>query len=125
MEASQPTPASGAPTRRPLPWILLGLLGLILLAGGLLLWQRKGVFGVPLTRREPRMVNVPAVLKPYVDRAVQGDTQAMRMLGTMYYYGLSVTQDKEEGRRWFRKAAEAGDPLAQKELGQLEAVLPR
>jgi hypothetical protein len=112
-------------SHRALWWGLGGLLGLSLLAGGLLLWQRKGAFGVALTRREPRMVGLSAVLQPYADRAARGDTAAMRMLGTMYYNGLSVNKDKEEGRRWYRMAAEAGDAQAQRELSQMEAVLPK
>ena len=56
-------PPARSPYRRHARWTLAGLLGLLLLAGGLLLWQRQGTFGVSLTRREPRIQDLPAVLK--------------------------------------------------------------
>ena len=63
--------------------------------------------------------DVPQALKPYLDRAEQGDASAMRMLGTMYYNGLNVRKNKPEGVRWFRKAAEGGSVAARKDLEQL------
>jgi len=43
----------------------------------------------------------------------------MRMLGTLYYNGLNVPQDRDEGIRWYRKAAAAGSVAARKDLEQL------
>jgi len=58
-------------------------------------------------------------LRPYYQRAQAGDVNAMRMLGTMYYNGLNVPQNTEEGIRWYRKAAAAGSVAAKKDLEQL------
>ena len=62
---------------------------------------------------------VPPALRPYLDRAEEGDATAMRMLGTMYYNGLNVRKNKQEGIRWFRKAAASGSVAARKDLEQL------
>ena len=35
----------------------------------------------------------------------------------MYYHGKGVTQDYEEALRWYRKAADQGDDVAQYALG--------
>jgi hypothetical protein len=61
----------------------------------------------------------PAEVRPYLDRAAQGDSSAMRMLGTMYYNGLNVPQDRREGVKWYRKAAAAGNVAAKRDLEQL------
>ena len=62
---------------------------------------------------------MPPALRPYLDRAEEGDATAMRMLGTMYYNGLNVRKNKQEGIRWFRKAAASGSVAARKDLEQL------
>jgi TPR repeat protein len=62
---------------------------------------------------------IPGSLRPYYDRARNGDASAMRMLGTMYYNGLNVPPDPKEGLRWYRKAAAAGSVAAAKDLEQL------
>jgi TPR repeat protein len=46
----------------------------------------------------------------------------MRMLGVLYYNGLSVPQNRAKGLEWYRKAAAAGSKTAQEELGQLGAT---
>ncbi len=61
-----------------------------------------------------------AALKPYLDAAQAGDTNAMRMLGAMYYHGLDLPRNRTEGLKWYRKAAESGSKVAQEELKQLE-----
>jgi TPR repeat protein len=63
--------------------------------------------------------DIPPTLRPYYDRAQEGDASAMRMLGTMYYNGLNVPQNTKEGIRWYRKAAAAGSVAAKKDLEQL------
>ena len=45
----------------------------------------------------------------------------MYLLAVFYTQGVNVPQDPSEGRRWLRKAAEAGHAGAQKELKALEA----
>lgn len=61
-----------------------------------------------------------AALKPYLDAAQAGDVNAMRMLGTMYYHGLDLPRNREEGLKWYRKAAASGSKVAEQELKQLE-----
>lgn len=67
----------------------------------------------------PKPVVNPAI-QPYLQRAEAGDATAMQMLGHFYYYGMLVPQNREEGLRWYRKAAAAGSVSAQKELANLE-----
>jgi TPR repeat protein len=62
---------------------------------------------------------LPATLRSTVERAINGDTSAMRALGSMYYRGVTVPRDTEEGLRWYRRAAAVGDPEAARELEQL------
>ena len=59
---------------------------------------------------------LPPSMQGYLDAAQKGDAKAMRMLGACYTYGLGVRTDREQGRAWYRKAAEAGDTVAQQEL---------
>ena len=41
------------------------------------------------------------------------------MLGDLYLEGWGVTQDKAEAARWYRKAAEQGDEVAEMSLGRM------
>ena len=68
----------------------------------------------------PPSLAVPAPLQPYLDAAQKGDTHAMRMLGAMYYHGLDLPRNRDEGLKWYRKAAESGSKVAKEELKQLE-----
>jgi hypothetical protein len=69
---------------------------------------------------------IPPALRPYLEKAEKGDAAAMRMLGVMYYNGLNVPRNQQEGLKWYRKAADAGSNAAQKELKLLEGkVLPQ
>jgi TPR repeat protein len=49
-------------------------------------------------------------------RAEQGDANAERELGSMYYWGKGVPRDYAEAVRWYRKSAEQGDVRAQYDL---------
>ena len=49
--------------------------------------------------------------------AEQGDAEAQRELGGMYFYGEGIPEDHTEGVKWWRLAAVQGDALAQRELG--------
>lgn len=42
-------------------------------------------------------------------------------LGTAYEYGVGTPADASEAASWYRKAAEAGDPTATRELARLLA----
>jgi hypothetical protein len=69
--------------------------------------------------RMPSAQDLPATIRPTFERAVNGDAGAMRLLGSMYSHGLTVPQDTEEGLRWYRRAAAAGDAQAARELERL------
>jgi len=49
-------------------------------------------------------------------RAEQGDADAQFDLGCDYYFGLGVTEDREEALKWWRKAAKQGHTDAQEKL---------
>lgn len=51
--------------------------------------------------------------------AEKGEAKSQVALAIMYYRGQGVLQHFSEAARWFRKAADQGDPLAQKNLGVL------
>ncbi|BDU73792.1 SEL1-like repeat protein [Mesoterricola silvestris] len=101
---------------RPLLWVF-GLLAVAILGGSVAYYflYPSGEAPSPLHAK----AEVPAVLLPYLDKAAQGDSGAMRMLGTMYYNGLNVPADRKEGVKWYRKAAAAGSVAARKDLEQL------
>lgn len=120
-----------APPRVPLCcWVaVVSSLTSVVLA--LLLWQRTPPAPVPAAVPAAAAAPVPpppagtpeafqAALKPYLDAARAGDTNAMRMLGAMYYHGLDLPRDRTEGLKWYRKAAESGSQVAKDELRQLE-----
>jgi hypothetical protein len=95
-----------------------GAVAVLILAGAVVSYLRmRPAPAVP--GEEAVRPDVPPALRPYLDRAQAGDPSAMRMLGTMYYNGLNVTQDTREGLRWYRKAAAAGSVAARKDLEQL------
>jgi TPR repeat protein len=71
-------------------------------------------------RPSPGSIAIPVALQPYLDAAQKGDTHAMRMLGAMYYHGLDLPRNRDEGLKWYRKAADAGSKVAKDELRQLE-----
>ncbi len=73
---------------------------------------------------ETPVVEVPPALRSYVEKADKGDAAAMRMLGVMYYNGLNVPKNEQEGLKWYRKAADHGSKAAQKELKLLEEKIP-
>jgi TPR repeat protein len=68
-------------------------------------------FGVP--------VEYPTALGWYERAHAQRERRATRNIGYMYWNGLGVPFDGGASERWFREAAEAGDPLGQLWLAQL------
>ena len=132
-----------APARKGAPiwaWVGLGALVLVLAVGSL--WAlRPDLLGLavheerkqaddsepsasPTERAEPAAPEIPPAIRPYVEKADKGDAAAMRMLGVMYYNGLNVPRNEQEGLKWYRKAAEAGSKAAAKELKALEGRPP-
>jgi TPR repeat protein len=51
--------------------------------------------------------------------AEKGDAEAQRYLGLMYLFGKGVPQDHAEALKWFRKAADQGNAVAQFNLGDI------
>lgn len=50
------------------------------------------------------------------EAAENGDPDAQYGLGYMYYYGIDTVRDKETAQLWIKRAADQGQPLAQKAL---------
>ena len=67
---------------------------------------------------------VPTAARRYYDRAVNGDAGAMRILGHMYYQGLDVPRDIQEGIQWYHRAVAAGSLEAIRDLERLGMPLP-
>jgi hypothetical protein len=114
-----PESRAARPSRVKL-WVI-GVLAVVLLGGTLAYYLLYPSGEAPAAIQQALKVeeDVPPVLRPYLDKANQGDSGAMRMLGTMYYNGLNVRQDRREGIKWYRKAAAAGSVSARKDLDQL------
>lgn len=53
--------------------------------------------------------------------AIQGNSDAQYAIGYILYYGKTGTQDKTEGSRWIRKAAEQGNSLAKQAITIISA----
>ncbi|WP_257312369.1 tetratricopeptide repeat protein [Geothrix fuzhouensis] len=107
---------------RPWTWkLLLGFGGILVLGGAVFLLSSRGPEArVPKPQGEASKVGTPDAIRAYLDQAQTGDVHAMRMLGVMYYYGLNVPQDREEGLRWYRQAAEKGSDAAREDLARLQ-----
>lgn len=50
------------------------------------------------------------------EAAENGDPDAQYGLGYMYYYGIDTVRDRETAQLWIKRAADQGQPLAQKAL---------
>ena len=55
-------------------------------------------------------------VEQYRKAAEQGNTEAQLYLGSCYFYGDGVAQDKAEAVKWWRRAAEQGNVLGQDEI---------
>ncbi|MBN8460679.1 MAG: sel1 repeat family protein [Verrucomicrobia bacterium] len=49
--------------------------------------------------------------------AAMGDAQSQRLLAFCYDYGHGVPMDKEAATKWFKRAADQGDPISQASYG--------
>ena len=57
----------------------------------------------------------------YLDKAEHGDIEAQYRIGRLYFYGFEdIKKDYREGKRWLKKAADSGHPLAVFELGKMK-----
>ena len=64
---------------------------------------------------------VPEPMRPAYEKALAGDPNAMLFIATCYTQGLYVGRDPQEGLKWYRRAAAAGNATAQRDLRALEA----
>lgn len=63
--------------------------------------------------------NYDVAAKLYVALAKQGEVSAQTNLGWMYNNGKGVTKDIKEAIKWYRLAADQGNPVAQNSLGSV------
>ena len=70
-----------------------------------------------------RLARVQAAIKKnrrtIIQAAKSGDVEAQYELGRLYLYGEGVSQDTNEGLKWYRKAAEQGYSIASRTLGHM------
>ena len=113
-QAKAMPPKPSAPRKRG--WMIAVAAVLVVAAGAA--WWALRPQGAP--RAAEALANpVPPSLQGYLQAANHGDAKAMRMLGASYTYGLGVRIDRAEGAAWYRRAADAGDKMAQQELQAL------
>jgi TPR repeat protein len=135
-------PAPADPDSRPgrsfaLVWgavigfVLLGFAGLFAWQMG---WFRASSKGAaqggdpgpgPIPKTPPTVSDdaskVPEPMRPAYEKALAGDPNAMLFIATCYTQGLYVSRDPQEGLKWYRRAAAAGNATAQRDLRSLEA----
>jgi len=63
--------------------------------------------------------NFPNGTRSIYLKALNGDADAQRNLGSMYETGREIPRDQEQAALWYRKAAEQGDVIAQCRLGMM------
>jgi TPR repeat protein len=63
--------------------------------------------------------NSAATMKGWPSTAQAGSPPAMVLIGDLYYFGRGVAQDYAKAMRWYRKAADQGNALAQANIGYL------
>lgn len=49
--------------------------------------------------------------------AKKGNEAAQNLLGPFYYYGIGTDNDMEKAFYWYKKSAERGNDISQKQLG--------
>lgn len=55
-------------------------------------------------------------------KALAGNTRAQLRMGLAFEFGNGVDKDAREAMRWYRLAADRGDPVAQTDLGYLYEI---
>lgn len=108
-------------------WVPVAIGVLLLVIGGIYfaffrtsLKTNSPLVTLPIQTAEPSLP-VPPKMQGDLAKARAGDAKAMHMLGVSFFYGLDVRQNKAEGLRWMRKAAEAGNEKAKSDLRQMES----
>ncbi len=80
----------------------------------------KAKFSVRLASYKPIPTN-KSELKRFVETikadAIQGDSEAQRVLGTLFFKGLGLKRDFHESITWYKKSAEQGNAAACSNVG--------
>src|SRR3989344_3743256 len=63
------------------------------------------------------------LFKVQMTMAEKGNTRAQYYLGEMHEQGLGTKQNVDEAFKWYAKAAEQGDPLAQRKIAHREEII--
>jgi TPR repeat protein len=63
------------------------------------------------------------LFKVQMAMAEQGKPRAQYYLGEMHEQGLGTKQDVDEAFKWYAKAAEQGDPLAQRKMSLRKEIM--
>lgn len=98
---------------------------------GLMYYYGEGTLdaGIPvrlaqdLTTQDTELVGVKdrkEAFKWLKKAAELGNSNAMGMLGVMYYYGMGTLKDPQQAKYWIKKAYEKGDDEAEKAWNTLE-----
>jgi septal ring-binding cell division protein DamX len=67
-------------------------------------------------KNNPYLLKYGCSVDKIQEAAENGDPDAQYGLGYMYYYGIDTVRDKETAQLWIKRAADQGQPLAQKAL---------
>jgi hypothetical protein len=72
------------------------------------------------------LINIPfgQTFNEVKTKASQGNAQAQRLLGLMYYKGKGFKQDLAQAKFWLEKASAQGDTQAQKLLEAIIGFIP-
>jgi TPR repeat protein len=101
--------------RRYVPWLKVAFLSVMFLALAVAAPARAGDF-----ERGLHAFNAGDYAEAFANwwpLAKDGDARSQASLGFLYYAGKGVRRDDQQSLRWFRQAAEAGQPTAQFFLG--------
>jgi mono/diheme cytochrome c family protein len=73
----------------------------------------------PLHESAPsvRFSGPTTTFEKFLPLALEGDAEVQNFIGHMFFYGEGTEQDFEEAHMWFHRAAEQGNPTAQRNLG--------
>ena len=110
-------------------WILIGISGFMLSVAPILIvigWvipedpamrQEREAKRIREYTRRQEQERYRAEQERKRQAAEQGDTETQFNLGTRYFFGEGLLEDKAEGIKWYRKAAKQGHAEAQYNLG--------
>lgn len=85
----------------------------------LLLFSAVSITSASASNQTTNCVDQVDGFKEIIQSAEQGDANAQRELGVMYYFGDGVQQDYKEAFKWYSKSAVQGTAAAQGALGTL------